>query len=95
MIKMNQNKVFLVFLILLWIRSVQKIIKMYLSLHIASEISEILETHTHKKFNFQKYCKTKILAFWSMQRNVVFKLNREIKMPQKFLDLKFKILKLC
>ena len=84
-ISLNQNKVFLVFLILLWIRSVQKMIKMYLSLHLASEISEMLETHAHKKFNFQKYRKIKILVFWSMQRNVVFKVNHELKCLKNFL----------
>ena len=41
------------------------------------EIPEMLETHAHKKFDFQHYRKIK------MPRNLVFRLNRrEIKMTQ-------------
>ena len=50
----------------------------------------MLETHAHKKFNFQHYRKTKMsqfVVFWSnreikMPRNIVFRINREIKMPE-------------
>ena len=51
------------------------------------DIPKIPETHAHKKFNLQHNRQIKITVFWSdhkikMPWNVVFKLNRHIKMPQ-------------
>ena len=51
----------------------------------------MLETHAHKKFNFQHFGKTKmsqIVVFWSnreikMPQNLAFRLNRQTKMSQK------------
>ena len=48
----------------------------------------MLETHAHKKFNFQQYRETKmsqIIVFWSHReikilQSIVFRVNREIKM---------------
>ena len=51
----------------------------------------MLETHAYRKFNFQHYREnnmSQIIAFWSnvkaikMPRNVVFKVNRDIKMSR-------------
>ena len=89
---LNQREVFLVFLILLLTSGVKKI-KTYLSLHsgsmLFSKFLKFLDTHAHKKNNkFEHYGETKtltIILYWSnhiikMPRNVVFKLNYEIKM---------------
>ena len=61
MIKMtifsNQKDVLLMFLILSWIKGVEKKIEMYLSLLLGflllPEIPATLETHVHKKINPQ------------------------------------------
>ena len=66
----------------------KNVFKLPFRFHDFPEIAEILETRTHKKFDFQHYRDTKIpqiKVFWSnremeMSQNVVFRLNREIKM---------------
>ena len=95
MIKMaifsNQKDVFLMFLILSWIKGVQKKIEMYSSFLLGfllfPEIPASLETHVHEKNNRRHNRKIKmsrIMVFCSdpemkMPRKLVFKLKREIK----------------
>ena len=64
--------------------------KIALRFHAFPEIPEMLETHAHKKINFQLYREIKmsqIIVFWTIHeiktpQNVVFRLNRESKMPR-------------
>ena len=63
-------------------------LKLTFRFHAFSKIPEMLETHAHKKLNFQHYRKTKIIAFQSnreikMPRKIEFRLNSEIKIPRK------------
>ena len=71
-------------------RKRKKVIKLAFRFHAFAKIPELLETHAHKKLNFQLYHETKmskIIVFWSnhqikMPRNVVFWFNRKVKMAR-------------
>ena len=68
---LNNIKVFLVFLILFFesvmCKKYKNVFRVAFRFHALPENHEMLETHTHKKFNFQHYRETKmsqIIVFW-------------------------------
>ena len=68
----------------------KNVFKLAFKFHAFPEIPKMLETRAHKKLSFQHYHETKmlqIIVFWSIRevkipRNIVFRLNRGIKMWQ-------------
>ena len=64
----------------------KNVFKLAFRFHAFLEIPEILETHVHRKFDFQYYREAKmsqIIVFWynrkiKMLRNVAFRLTHEI-----------------
>ena len=81
-----------------FVKSDKNTLKFAFRFYAFPKIPKMLETDVHRKFNFQHYCGSKmsqtIVFIWSnseitIPRNIVFMQNRKIKMPRKFLALKY------